>query len=213
MIDEAKLRKAENDFAQRMHDEMSKLPYYDNNETLAKKLVSVFGKNLSFMQTTILGKAGTEVISQYALLNYMLSMLGMESTIFNTQYKNTISQDSFDFAPVYGQELAVKTASAFLARPGLFNAIIDEMMLPENMELPNEMASTDRKHIETKSKLYNFYIVPGSSGSGKSSGVIGTISSMLKDHPSHQWITLSKSKTIAKNLADNIVDENVQAYD
>jgi len=213
MVDESKLRKAENDFSQKMHNEMSKLPYFNDDKTLSEKLVPVFGKNLSYMQTTILGKEGTEIISQYALLNYILSMLGMESTIFNTQYKNTIAQDSFDFAPVYGQELAVKMAASFLARPTLFNAIIDAMTLPENISIDSNITTITAKHIQNRSKLYNMYIVPGSSGSGKSTGVIGTISAMLKDHPSHQWITLSKSKIIANNLADNIADENVTAYD
>lgn len=213
MVDEAKLRKAENDFSEKMREEMSKLPYFNNDKILSKKLVPVFGKNLSYMQTTILGKEGTEVISQYALLNYILSILGMESPIFNTQYKNIIAQDSFDFASVYGQELAVKMVSSFLARPTLFNAVIDAMMLPENISVDNNVTTITAKHIQNRSKLYNMYIVPGSSGSGKSTGVVGTISAMLKDHPSHQWIALSKSKTIANNLANNIADENVKSYD
>ena len=186
MIDEAKLRLAENNFMQRMHDKMSKLPYFTDNEELAKKLVAVFGKNLSFMQTTILGKEGNEIISQYSLLNYVLSMLGMESTIVNTQFKNTIAEDSFDFAPVYSQELAVKNALSFLARPELYNTVIDEMMKEENIELPDTMKSITKRYVKDRSRLYNFYSILGSSGSGKSTGVVGTLSAMLKDHHSHQ---------------------------
>ena len=159
MIDETKLRKAEADFSQKMYEEMSKLPYFEDDTKLAEMLVPLFGKNVSFMQTTILGKEGSKIISQYSLLNYILSILGMGSAKFNTQYKLSISQDSFDFAPVYGQEFAVRNLIGFMARSGLYNAVIDEMTKKENIQLSNDTSDFVKNHIYDRSKLYNMYII------------------------------------------------------
>lgn len=212
MIDEAKLRKAEADFSQKMYEEMSKLPYFEDDAKLAKMLVPLFGKNVSFMQTTILGKEGSEVVSQYSLLNYVMSMLGMGSAKFNTQYKLSISQDDFDFAPVYGQEFAVRNLVGFMARSGLYNAVIEEMSKKENILLSKDVSEFEKNHIYDRAKLYNMYVISGGSGTGKSSGVVGTISAMLKNHMSHQFITMAKSEILAKNLANIIQEDNVQSF-
>lgn len=210
-IDLAKLQKADADFHQALNDEMQKLSYFDDDSVMAEKLVSLFGKNLYLEENTILGKDGSEIITNYSALNHILSIICVPANKFYTKYRTVLSQDSFKFAPVYSQELSILQGLASIARPKLFNTVLDEITKPVNMSIPSNTDKERLAYIQHKSVLRDMYIIPGSAGSGKSTGVVGTITTLLSDHPSHQFIVLAPNYTLADNLS-TITGEDTKSF-
>lgn len=177
---------------------------------IAKGLVSLFGNDTWKMELTKLDTT-TEIITPYSMLNYLQLVVSAPADAFYTKYREVTTDDNSPFAPIYSQEMAIRHVVAAVARPDLVNAILDELG-----------KKIDTSHIDPKDKatinwmqnlaaLYNFVMIPGGAGCGKTEAVAHNVAKMYEDYD-HEFICLAPEKEQTEKLA-KAVGENIQHFD
>ena len=71
-------------------------------------------------------------------------------------------------------------------------------------KITGEESKTRKNYLEKLSRLKNFFMIPGGAGTGKSTGIAGTIAAMFESHTSKQFIALAPKKSQAENLKKSL---------
>ena len=187
-------------FEQRVYEELSKTQQFNNPKHLAKDLVSLFGDSVWMGKTTKLSDKPDEVIEDFDKLNYLLAICSVPSNAFYTKYKSVTTRPEFKFAPIFGQEFAIRTAMSAMANRDLYNFAIDEMMA--NAKFNGD--DNQKEYLKALSRLKNFYFVNGGAGTGKSTGIAYTIKEMVSDFDGVEVIALAPKKEQAENLQKSL---------
>lgn len=151
-------------------------------------------------KTTKLSDKPDEVIEDFDKLNYLLAICSIPSNAFYTKYKSVTTRPEFKFAPIFGQEFAIRTAMSAMANRDLYNFAIDEMMANAKFNGDNNQ----KEYLKALSKLKNFYFVNGGAGTGKSTGIAYTIKEMVSDFDGVEVIALAPKKEQAENLQKSL---------
>lgn len=191
-------------FEQAIYEEMQKLDYIKDVNKVADNLLSLFGDEIWQMTSSKLSDDPEEIIQPIDILTYLMSVISVPSNAFYTSYKNATTKESFKFAPVFGQEYGVRSVTSAMANVKLWNTVLDKLMdrAKANVfsKITGEESKTRKNYLEKLSRLKNFFMIPGGAGTGKSTGIAGTIAAMFESHTSKQFIALAPKKSQAENL-------------
>jgi len=149
-------------------------------------------------------------------------MSAADPDILMNEYQSVINAN---FAPVIGQEEAIKKVLAYFVNPKEFNRFADawnELVMERYKSEKEEAETKYGKNSKTAENLKNIasskaantlvnvrraIFVEGLPGSGKSSAVLNTIRDILgKHHPEKlkNVVIVSNSKENAKTLTENL---------
>lgn len=121
------------------------------------------------------------------------------------EYQEVITSQ---YAPIIGQEEAIKTALSFLINPKVFNLFADAY----NANLmENDQDDKGYSYINARRSIF----IEGLPGSGKSSAVLKTLTDILdKFHPKllEKVVIVSNSKENAETLKNNLQLEKAQHF-
>jgi len=152
-------------------------------------------------------------------------MSAVDPDILMNEYQSAIKTDNTNFAPVIGQEEAIKKALSFLVNPKEFKRFADawnELVMERYKSEKEEAEAKYGKDSKTAENLkniaslkaantlvnaYRAIFIEGLPGSGKSSAVLNTIRDILgKHHPEvlKNVVIVSNSKENAKTLTENL---------
>lgn len=195
-------------FEQAIYEEMQKLDYIKDVNKVADNLLSLFGDEIWQMTSSKLSDDPEEIIQPIDILTYLMSVISVPSNAFYTSYKNATTKESFKFAPVFGQEYGVRSVTSAMANVKLWNTVLDKLMdrAKANVfsKITGEESKTRKNYLEKLSRLKNFFMIPGGAGTGKSTGIAGTIAAMFESHTSKQFIALAPKKSQAENLKKSL---------
>ena len=195
-------------FEQAIYEEMQKLDYIKDVNKVADNLLSLFGDEIWQMTSSKLSDDPEEIIQPIDILTYLMSIISVPSNAFYTSYKNATTKESFKFAPVFGQEYGVRSVTSAMANVKLWNTVLDKLMdrAKANVfsKITGEESKTRKNYLEKLSRLKNFFMIPGGAGTGKSTGIAGTIAAMFESHTSKQFIALAPKKSQAENLKKSL---------
>lgn len=207
-IDPKALQELWTAFEQAIYDEMQKLDFIKDPNKMADNLISLFGDEIWQMTSSKLSDDPEEIIQPIDILTYLMSIISLPSNAFYTAYKNATTKESFKFAPVFGQEYGVRSVTSAMANTKLWNTVLDKLMdrAKANVfsKITGEDADIRRKYLEDLSRLKNFFMIPGGAGTGKSTGIAGTVAAMFESHTSKQFIALAPKKGQAENLKNSL---------
>ena len=143
---------------------------------IINKVVSLFNwEELLHRKPTKMVKDPKVVVADYDKMIYLLSIIANPSSDFYNKLKTIISDDSFDKAPVFGQEYIAKISYSLINYPELANELLTKL---QDLAYTNE----DDEYLKSKPSLYNVVsVVSGGAGSGKTNGVDRIIYDMIKD--------------------------------
>lgn len=211
LMDPKKLQELWTAFEQEIYNEMQKVEFINDVDKMSDTLLSLFGDDIWQMVSTKLTDDPTEIIQPIEILKELASIISLPSNAFYTAYKDATTKASFKFAPVFGQEYAVRLVTSAMSNTKLWNAILDKLFVRATKNVFSKVAGEDadrrRKYLENLSKLRNFFIIPGGAGTGKSTGIAGTIAAMFEGHKSKQFIALAPKKKQAEKLKSYLGSE------
>ena len=149
---------------------------YLNVSDVINKVVSLFNwEELLHSKPTKMVKDPKAIVADYDKMIYLLSIIANPSSDFYNKLKTIISDDSFDKAPVFGQEYIAKISYSLINYPELANELLTKL---QDLAYVNE----DDEYLKSKPSLYNVVsVVSGGAGSGKTNGVDRIIYDMIKD--------------------------------
>lgn len=173
--------------------------YNKNPDTYLDKLINLVPKDIWQRITSNLTDDPKEIITGFDELIYLLILTAIDSTEFYSKYKErVIDNDDYNFAPILGQEQAVKLTYAFNKNPELFNKINEKIA---NL-VPDE-AKKD-KYMANKPSLPNMIKIMGAAGSGKTSATDSAIYQMFNDDPNNEFIFVAPGQAQLESLVKNI---------
>lgn len=98
-------------FEEQIYKAMSpKLVNSADRAQLAANLTNIFGSDVWKMKSTVLSEDSKEPVQMYDLLIYTTAIMSTSSGSFYSSLSDIISQDTYEYAPVYSQELAIRLA-------------------------------------------------------------------------------------------------------
>lgn len=113
--------------------------------------------------------------------------------IFYKKLKEVISSEEFRNAPIFSQEYSVRVAYSQILNKDLFNSII--------IKLKDIFQDNPDTYIKTKSPLFNFTVVFGGAGVGKTKGVAFLLKKMFEDA---NYITSAPTRKQTDRLTDSV---------
>lgn len=179
-------------------------------EELGKKL----GKGLGNMRSTQMSSQ-TDNISLYDSVIFFLTTIASDPTEFWAKYKTVVDKENEkeqSFLPYFSQELAVQIGYARAKNNPLFNGFVSQLKKtgPKDAE----------DYIKGISPLWNFMMIDGSAGSGKSTGFSYFLSEILKldgytivatSHLSDRAENLAKVLGTKHITVETIIDKIIKA--
>ena len=166
-----------------------------------KALVNMFPDAWN-LDTTVMG-TDTETITPYSLLSYLQMVLSLPAESFYTKYETVTQAEDSQFAPIYGQEMALRNVSAMIANPELANAILEQLANHVDLSKIDPKDKTSIKWISNLTTLPNIVIIPGGAGCGKTTAIATNTAKMYADYD-HEFICLAPEMEQAENLAKAI---------
>lgn len=211
LMDPKKLQELWTAFEQEIYNEMQKVEFINDVDKMSDTLLSLFGDDIWQMASTKLTDDPTEIIQPIEILKELASIISLPSNAFYTAYKNATTKPSFKFAPVFGQEYAVRLVTSAMANSKLWNTLLDKLFARATKNVFSKVTGEDadrrRRYLENLSKLKNFFMIPGGAGTGKSTGIAGTIAAMFEGHKSKQFIALAPKRKQAEKLKGYLGNE------
>lgn len=163
-------------------------------DEIADKIVSLFDSNeLVKSAPTTLSKNPSTEITVYDQMVYIATILSTSSQNFYKKLKEIISSSEFKNAPIFSQEYAVRVAYSQILNKDVFNSII--------IKLKDIFQDNPDTYIKTKSPLFNFTVVFGGAGVGKTKGVAFLLKKMFEDA---NYITSAPTRKQTDRLTDSV---------
>ena len=163
-------------------------------DEIADKIVSLFDSNeLVKSAPTTLSKNPSTEITVYDQMVYIATILSTPSQNFYKKLKEIISSSEFKNAPIFSQEYAVRVAYSQILNKDVFNSII--------IKLKDIFQDNPDTYIKTKSPLFNFTVVFGGAGVGKTKGVAFLLKKMFEDA---NYITSAPTRKQTDRLTDSV---------
>ena len=176
------------DFESELRTEILK----NNTGDFSQKLVSCFGEDL-YKQISTKIDPDTTAMSAYDMLLYTVDIIGMDSKIFSSRYKEVLSNRK-DLAPIFGQELAIRKAITATLDPTLYNTVLKYI---------SELNPSSYK----KPPLSNMINIFGGAGTGKTVAISSIAAEILAFDENIEFVYLAPSDTQVKNLNRNVGKE------
>lgn len=126
---------------------------------LVKKIVNCFGNDIAKMESTVIN-SDTKFITAFDMAFYIANLSVLKSSSFYGELAKH-NQDS-KFAPILGQELAIRYNISLLANPELYNELLTEIKSKYN---------GTNNYMKNKDVLYNTSISSGGAGTGKTTAI------------------------------------------
>lgn len=163
-------------------------------DEIADKIVSLFDSNeLVKSAPTTLSKNPSTEITVYDQMVYIATILSTPSQNFYKKLKEIISSSEFKNAPIFSQEYAVRVAYSQILNKDVFNSII--------IKLKDIFQDNPDTYIKTKSPLFNFTVVFGGAGVGKTKGVAFLLKKMFEDA---NYITSAPTRKQTDRLTNSV---------
>ena len=163
-----------------------------------------------------------EIVENYDFLTYLATIAAVPAETYTAHQSNCLSEkdadgnNTFKIAPVYGQDFAVRFFTAYCTNAKLFNYLLDKITNDESIKLDEFKDSRERevteKWLKAHSRLYNFLMVPGGAGTGKSVGVVQYFLNSVKSYAGLEVKMLAPSKKQVNDLAKG-TGWNVERFD
>ena len=161
-------------------------------EKIGQELGQKLGEGLGNMRSTQMS-AQTDNISLYDSAIFFLTTISADPTEFWSKYKTVVDKENTkeqSFLPYFSQELAVQIGYARTRNNQLFNGFVSQL---------KKSGKTDDEYLKGISPLWNFMMIDGSAGSGKSTGFSYFLSEILK-LDGYTVVASSQLADRAKNL-------------
>lgn len=144
---------------------------------------------------------------------YLASIAAADPEQVLFEYQSVISEQ---FAPIIGQEEAIRTSLSFLIDPKVFNLFADAHNANILEESPLEKGKFDSRPYRVVN-AYRSIFIEGVPGSGKSSATLKTLIDILKKYHSdvlNKIVVVSNSKSNSRTLVENLGfdPENTQHF-
>lgn len=175
-----------------------------NQEAFIDKLVKIFGNDLWKYKSNDLTDSKDSTPSQYDLLLNLITITSLDANEFYHDYKNrVIDRDDYKFAPIFNQELSIRTGVAYFYNPELFNLLNDKL---------SKQYGDNNEYIKQRSKLDNIIAIVGAAGSGKTSATDKGIYNILSKEDIDVFY-VAPSKVQLKSLINSITDQTIKDED
>ncbi len=206
-LDERKaMNKERLDVEHKLHELFQK-----NKDKDIKSLIRKF--NFVSPAKTNLLNSGTESQSDRDFIWHLANIAANDPALVANEFKNAISSK---YAPIIGQEEAIKRAYSYILNPEIFEKFAQAYneVYKEQLTAKRTKEGDTDTHFDTDEYIMStrHFLIEGIPGSGKTSGVYNTLYSMLKtNHPEllqKIWF-VSNSKQNAEEASKNM--ENVTA--
>lgn len=188
-IDDSNYDKFESEFIKLetiIYDKLSKLDEDQYGELLSK----LFTKEISYMTSSKLTDNKKEELTPYDMAVYLTTIASLNSNDFYTKLKGIVEDPGFSYAPLFGQEFAVRVAVANALHPSKFNILLDKLKTTDD-NAPEQ--------IKKKETLYNMSFIFGGAGVGKTVVIAKLLYRMLDD-PTAEFAILAPSETQSNKL-------------
>lgn len=188
-IDDSNYDKFESEFIKLetiIYDKLSKLDEDQYGELLSK----LFTKEISYMTSSKLTDNKKEELTPYDMAVYLTTIASLNSNDFYAKLKGIVEDPGFSYAPLFGQEFAVRVAVANALHPSKFNVLLDKLKTIDN-NIPEQ--------IKKKETLYNMSFIFGGAGVGKTV-VIAKLLYKILDDPTAEFAILAPSETQSNKL-------------
>lgn len=182
-------------------------------EKIGQELGEKLGTGLGNMRSTQMSSQ-TDNISLYDSVIFFLTTISSDPTEFWSKYKTVVDKEGEkeqSFLPYFAQELAVQIGYARTKNNSLFNGFISQL---------KKTGAKDDAYIKGISPLWNFMMIDGSAGSGKSTGFSYFLSEILKldgytivatSHLSDRAESLAKTLDSKYITAEIIIDKIIKS--
>lgn len=216
-------------FETEIFEEVKKLGL--TQKDLSKKIISLFGDDVYKMKSTLLSKDKELTITAYDQMINLTSIISLNSNDFYIKLRRIVEDPEFKFAPIFGQELSIRTSVAQALNPQLFNNILYEVKgnAPKDLIEKFNSATEDEKnnilknnfneysdqvYFSQKNILQNCSFVFGGAGVGKTAAIANIIVKFLTDDQS-DFILCAPNDTQAKKLTTTVGlnEDKVKTYD
>lgn len=187
-------------FETELHQQLSSLS--SNPDELIDRIIGSLNEDIWKKKSTELTDKDDEMISGYDLAVYLTKTAVLDPNKFYTEYRDKIiKNDSYEYAPTLGQELAIQLATAYFENPEIFSKL--------NQKL-HEKYSGNINYLTHKPVLNNIIKILGSTGSGKTTAVDRGIYTMLKDKDI-DFIYVAPNDAQVERLVDSIKPDDLNA--
>lgn len=162
-----------------------------SNSEIVNRITSLFEPtSLITARPTKLAR-DTEAITDYDQAVYLLSLIAYPSANFYNNLKTVITDESFNKAPIFSQEYAIRLIHATSERKDLFNEFVKYLSAKAK-------ATSDDSYIQNKSQLLNFIATFGGAGTGKTQGVAYVLRKMM---PAYKIVTVAPTRKQTDRLS------------
>lgn len=162
-----------------------------SNSEIVDRITSLFEPtSLITARPTKLAR-DTEAITDYDQAVYLLSLIAYPSANFYNNLKTVITDESFNKAPIFSQEYAIRLIHATSERKDLFNEFVKYLSAKAK-------ATSDDSYIQNKSQLLNFIATFGGAGTGKTQGVAYVLRKMM---PAYKIVTVAPTRKQTDRLS------------
>ena len=188
-IDDSNYDKFESEFIKLetiVYDKLSKLDENQYGELLSK----LFTKEISYITSSKLTDNKKEELTPYDMAVYLTTIVSLNSNDFYAKLKGIVENPDFSYAPLFGQEFAVRVAVANALHPSKFNVLLDKLKTIDD-NVPEQ--------IKKKETLYNMSFIFGGAGVGKTVVIAKLLYRMLDD-PTAEFAILAPSQTQSDKL-------------
>ena len=120
-----------------------------------------------------------------------MSLIAYPSANFYNNLKTVITDESFNKAPIFSQEYAIRLIHATSERKDLFNEFVKYLSAKAK-------ATSDDSYIQNKSQLLNFIATFGGAGTGKTQGVAYVLRKMM---PAYKIVTVAPTRKQTDRLS------------
>jgi hypothetical protein len=145
----------------------------------------------------------TKTVTSYSLLSYLQTVLSLPAEPFYTRYETVTQAEDSKFAPIYGQEMALRNVAAMISNPELANAVLEELAKKVDTSKIDPKDTQTIKWLSNLGLLRNFVVIPGGAGCGKTTAIASNVAKMYGDYD-HEFICLAPESEQAENLAKAI---------
>lgn len=202
-----------------------------NRSEIASKITSLFGEDVYKMKSTSLSKDKEITISAYDQMIYLASIVTINSNDFYYKLRQIIEDPEFKFAPIMGQELAIRTSVAHAFNVDIFNEILfnikeaaphdlldkfktlSESEKNDFTKSPDFKKYTDQLYFSQKKLLDNCSFIFGGAGVGKTKAIANIIVKFLDAENVNFTVSASNTEQTQKLISSVGLNEGkIKAY-
>lgn len=163
-----------------------------SNEQVAEKVFEVYkSEDIWKQKSSRITKDSDEEVTDFDSMLYTLGVFLVNSNNFHKKLHDIV-EEKFEKAPVYGHELAVRTAYSMTLHTDAFNKILDLIQ--------KSYTGTD-DYVKNRRILHNILFGFGGAGTGKTTSIVALYKEMVSDLDV-SVVLMSSGKTQLNTLSE-----------